>query len=386
MIVAAKKKAQDFPVKLTIERAVLLKSLSRLQSIVERRNTIPILSNIKLDASGKGLELTVTDMDIVASETIPAQIEGGGSLTVPAATLYDIVRKLPEGAQIELDSDSKSAQLTVESGNARFSLSYLPAEDFPVMSEGDMSHNFTLPTKELFRLINKSRFAMSTEETRYYLNGVYLHVSEGKGGTQMLKAVATDGHRLARIEAAVPDGAAGMPGVIIPRKTVNEIGKLLEEQGAEVEVSLSESKIRFAAGNLVILSKLVDGTFPDYIRVIPEGNNKIMEVATRPLINAVDRVSTVATDKTRGVKFSLSTGKLTLSAQSPESGFANEEVSVNYSADSFDIGFNSRYVLEMMAQLEGDTAQFLLSDSNSPVLVSDPSDVTCLYVIMPMRV
>lgn len=386
MAEAAAKSAEEFPITLTIERAVLLKSLARLQSIVEKRNTIPILSNIKLDATGSSLQLTVTDMEIAASETVAADVKLEGALTVPAATLYDIVRKIPEGAQISLDTDTDATQLVVESGNARFVLSYLPAAEFPVMSEGEMSHEFSLSTESCLDLIDKSRFAMSTEETRYYLNGVYFHAANDESGSEVLKAVATDGHRLARVEAPLPKGASGMPGVIIPRKTVNELNKFLEEQGGEVGIKLSETKIRFQAGDVVLLSKLVDGTFPDYERVIPDNNDKNMELDTKLLRQAVDRVSTISTEKTRGVRFGLSAGKLTLFAQSPEAGSAKEEIDVTYSADEFEIGFNSRYVLEMMQQLEGETTQFVFADSNSPTIVRDPSDVTSLYVIMPMRV
>ncbi len=380
----AAKPEEAFPIKLTIERSVLLKSLSRLGSIVEKRNTIPILSNIKLDAGEGTLQITATDMDLVASEEVAAQVETQGTLTVPAQTLHDIVRKLPDGSQIAFDTDTQAAQLIVRAGTAEFKLSFLPASDFPVMSEGELSHQFSLPAEECLSLIEKCRFAMSTEETRYYLNGVYLHAEEGD--KKMLKAVATDGHRLARIETALPEGAAGMPGIIIPRKTVNELRKLLDEQGEQVDIALSDSKIRFSAGNVVLLSKLVDGTFPDYQRVIPEGNNRIMEVDSKAFTDAVDRVSTISTEKTRGIKLELTSGKLTLSAHSPDAGSAVEEMDVNYSAESLEIGFNSRYMLEMMGQLEGDTTQFLFSDTNAPALVSDPSDVTALYVIMPMRV
>ena len=367
----------------SIERGTLLKCLSRLQSIVEKRNTIPILSNIKIESKDGGLQLTATDMDLVATETIEATISQSGAVTVPAQTFYDIVRKLPDGAQISLSVDDATTQLVIESGNSRFALSFLPANDFPIMSEGALSHTFTLESKECLRLIDKCRFAMSNEETRYYLNGVFLHTSsEG----DKLKAVATDGHRLARIEVALPAGASGMPSVIIPRKTVNELRKLLEEQGDEVEVGLSDSKIRFASGNLVLLSKLVDGTFPDYARVIPESNEALMEVDSKLFTQAVDRVSTISAEKTRGVKFGLSQGKIVLTSQSPEAGIATEEVEVTYSAEAFEIGFNSRYVLDMMGQLEGETAQFLFSDANAPALVSDPGDVSALYVIMPMRV
>lgn len=386
MVSTASHVSEEYPVTFSIERSVLLKSLSRLQSIVEKRNTIPILANIKLDCSGDSLQLTATDMDLVATETIEANIEGGGALTVPASTLYDIVRKLPDGSQIEVDTDFDSAQLVIRSGKSEFKLSYLPASDFPVMSEGELSHSFTIAAGDFLSLLEKTRFAMSNEETRYYLNGVYLHVGENKSGSPTLKAVATDGHRLAMLETAVPEGAEGMPGIIIPRKTVNEISRILGEVDAEVNVSLSDSKIRFDAANITLLSKLVDGTFPDYTRVIPQENDKLMEVETKVLNNAVDRVSTISSDKVRGIKFSLSEGKLELNSQSADSGTAEEEIDVSYSSEALQIGFNSRYMLEMLSQLEGDTSQYRLSDSNAPVLVSDPSDVSALYVIMPMRV
>jgi DNA polymerase III subunit beta len=380
------KPEEAFPIKLTIERSVLLKSLARLQAIVEKRNTIPILANVKLEAKDNTLQLTATDMDLVAIEEVSANVEAGGALTVPAQTFHDIVRKIPDGASITLDTDTASAQMIVTAGKAQFKISYLPADDFPVMSEGVLSHRFTMEAKQFTELLEKSRFAMSTEETRYYLNGVYLHVAESKtSGAQMLKAVATDGHRLARIEAALPNGAAGMPGVIIPRKTVNELSKILAEQ-KNVEVALSESKIRFSAGNVVLLSKLIDGTFPDYQRVIPENNSRILEVDVKVFSNAVDRVSTISTEKTRGIKLSLDAGKVTLTAQSSDAGSAKEELEVTYSSEPMDIGFNSRYLLEMLGQFDGDTVQFLLADSNAPALVTDPTDVSSLYVIMPMRV
>ncbi len=386
MAATAKKLKPASSMHLTIERGVLLKALSRLQGIVERRNTIPILSNIKLDAGKDGLQLIVTDMDITASEMIEAAVNAGGTLTVPAHTFYDIIRKLPEGSQVELQSNDASSQLIVLAGSARFALSYLPAKDFPVMPEGDMTHSFSLPSAHFIALIEKARFAMSLEETRYYLNGIYLHVAKDETGEAVLRAVATDGHRLARIQEAVPEGAEGMPGIIIPRKTVGEIKKLIEDEGGDIAVALSESKIRFQIGSRVLLSKLIDGTFPDYERVIPKGNNTIMEVNARQFSTAVDRVSTISLEKTKGIKLALKKGNLTLSAQSPESGTASEDLEVTYGADPIEIGFNSRYMLEMMTQINGEIAQFLLSDPAAPVLVRDLTDVGALYVIMPMRV
>lgn len=371
---------------ISIKRGELLKSLSHLQSIVEKRNTLPILSNIKLEArEGGEFAMTVTDMDVVATEIIPVDVAQAGALTVPAAMLYDIVRKLPADADINLTSEESSGQLAVQAGASHFTLPYLPASDFPQISQGDMPTNFKMQTDEFLRLLARARFAVSNEETRYYLNGVYLHIA-GDGDERKLKSVATDGHRLALVETALPEGANNMTGAIIPRKTVGELCKILEEQGEEVEVSLSEAKILISCGNITFLSKLVDGNYPDYTRVIPENNDKLLELDTDYFTEAVDRVATMATTKTRGVKFSLTLGALTLSARGTDGGFAEEKFDVSYSADEFETGFNSRYMLEMMSQLEGDTTQFLFSDPGAPAIVRDPSDVQSLYVIMPMRV
>ena len=371
--------------KITIERAALLKALSHVQSVVERRGTIPILSNVKLEAIDNKLHLTATDMDIAVVERAPAQVAVQGAATVQAGTFYDIARKLPEGSQVEISLNPDSNKLIIRSGSSRFSLATLPVEDFPVMTEGDMPYSFSITASECNALIDKTRFAVSTEETRYYLNGIYLHAAESNG-IGVLRSVATDGHRLARIEVALPSGAAGMPGVIIPRKTIGEIKKLTEDGVTHVEIALSESKIRFTCGSAVLVSKLIDGTFPDYERVIPSGNDKLMEVDTKKFIGTVDRVAVIASEKTRGIRMAVSQGKLTLSADSPEHGTAIEEVEATYAAEPIEIGFNSRYLLDMMAQVEGDIAQFVLADSTSPALVRDTADVSALYVIMPMRV
>lgn len=364
----------------TIERSNLLKSLSKLQSFVEKRNTIPILSNIKITSNQAGLNLTVTDMDLVASEEIEAKIQNEGSITVPANTLYDIVRKLPEGSQIKAELDAESSRVLVTSGNSKFTLSYLPADEFPVMSEGELSHKFTLKAKEFLNLIDKTKFAMSTEETRYYLNGVYLHNVEEK-----VVAVSTDGHRLAKVEIGAPEGAKDMPGIIVPRKAVSEISKILENQ-EEVTISLSDSKIKFNAGKVELLSKVVDGTFPDYQRVIPDNNTKALKINTAALKEAVDRVSTVAADKTKAIKIALSTNNMSLTSQGIEGTSANETVECDYASDELEAGFNSRYLLEMLNLIEGDDSNFQLETPNAPVIVTDTEDETALFIIMPMRV
>lgn len=369
---------------ITIERANLLKSLGHVQSVVEKRGTIAVLSNIKIDAKGSEVALTATDMDIAVVEKIPATVTNSGSVTVPAHTFYDIVRKLPDGTQIEMTSSDDGSKIAIRSGQSRFSLACLPVDDFPVMAEGEFSHNFTLKSAECMVLIQKPSFAVSNEETRYYLNGIYLHVA-GEGADKVLRAVATDGHRLARIEVALPAGADGMAGVIVPRKAIQELRKLLENGEGDVEVSLSETKIRFVYGDAVLVSKLIDGNFPDYERVIPSGNDKLMEVDCKVFKDAVDRVSVISSEKSRAIKLELENGKLKLSAGSGDQ-VASEEIDITYSSTPIEIGFNSRYLLEMMTQIEGDTAQFLLNDGNSPALVRDTADVGALYVIMPMRV
>ena len=372
--------------KLTIERTALLKSLAHVQSVVERRNTIPILSNVRLDAGDDGkVHLTATDMDLAIVESAGADIGQGGATTTPAHTLYDIVRKLPEGAQVEISSGTTDGQLELRSGRSRFTLTCLPVEDFPIMAEGDLPHQFSLSAAALRRLVDKTRFAISTEETRYYLNGIFVHAAD-VDGVACLRAVATDGHRLARVDMDLPAGAAEMPGVIVPRKTVAELRKLIDESEAEVAIALSETKIRFATDNAVLTSKLIDGSFPDYERVIPSGNDKLMQVDNKAFAEAVDRVSTISTEKSRAIKLSLDKGKVTLSAASPDAGTASEELDAEYDEAPIEIGFNSRYVLDMASQIEGEGVEFLLADAASPTLVRDSGDGRAIYVIMPMRV
>ncbi|WP_029008630.1 DNA polymerase III subunit beta [Azospirillum halopraeferens] len=372
-----------------IERAALLRSLGHVQSVVERRNTIPILSNVLLTARDGELALAATDMDLEIVETVPATVSRTGGTTAPAHTLYDIVRKLPDGSQVELDVAGDGTQLTLRSGRSQFRLGCLPVEDFPQLSGGDLRTRFTLAAADLRALIDRTRFAISTEETRYYLNGIYLHAANARsGGAELpvLRAVATDGHRLARVEMPLPDGGEGIPGVIVPRKTVGEVRKLIDEAADRIEVSLSENKIRFAFDSIVMTSKLIDGTFPDYERVIPVGNDKVMEVDAKLFAAAVDRVATISTEKSRAVKLSLAKGLLTLSATSPEAGSATEELEVNYQEGPLEIGFNSRYLLDITQQIEGEGARFTMADAASPTIVRDVADNAALYVLMPMRV
>jgi DNA polymerase-3 subunit beta len=367
--------------KLTIERASLLKSLAHVQSVVERRNTIPILSNVLLEAGSENLRLSATDMDLSVVEGVSANVEQTGATTAPAHTLYDIVRK----AEVSFEVAGDNARMTLAAGRSNFALTTLPKEDFPAVGDGVLPQSFAMAASELKNLIDRTRFAISTEETRYYLNGIYLHAAS-TGDLAVLRAVATDGHRLARFEMPLPEGAADMPAVIVPRKTVGELRKLIDEIGGSVEISLSETQIRFAFADTVLTSKLIDGTFPDYERVIPSGNDKVMDVDRKSFFDAVDRVSTISTEKSRAVKLALGNGALTVSATSPESGSAEEALEVGYGGEALEIGFNSRYLLDIAQQIEGDDAQFVLADSSSPTIVRDRADASALYVLMPMRV
>jgi len=371
--------------KITLERASLLKSLAHVQSVVERRNTIPILSNLLLEADNGNLSITATDLDIEVVETLSADISESGSTTVPAHVIYDIVRKLPDGSQIELHYGGDSERLEMSAGRSQFSLACLPREDFPVMAASDMSTSFSISAKGLKELIDKTRFAISTEETRYYLNGIYLHTVDSEKGKR-LRAVATDGHRLALYETSAPSGIEGMPGVIVPRKTVGEMYKLVDDVDSKIKISVSETKIRFSLDGVVLTSKLIDGTFPDYQRVIPSGNNRIMSVDAKKLIAATDRVSTVSSEKSRAVKMSLEENRITLAVSSPESGSATEEVEVEYTQEPMEIGFNARYLLEIANQIDGKNARFEMQEAGSPTIIREQADEASLYVLMPMRV
>lgn len=375
----------DEVMKATIERATLLKGLSHVQSVVERRNTIPILSNVLIEATAEGaLRLMATDLDLQINESVAASVEQPGATTVSAHTLFDIARKLPEGAQVSLSA--ADGRMTIVAGRARFSLATLPRDDFPVIAEGELPTQFEMPAEALKQIIDKTRFAISTEETRYYLNGIFLHVSEDGGSQPVLKAAATDGHRLARVTLPRPEGAENMPDVIVPRKCVAELRKLLDEVDGSVGVSLSGTKIRFDLGQAILTSKLIDGTFPDYSRVIPTGNDKILKLDPSAFMEGVDRVSTIATEKTRAVKMALDRDKITLSVTSPENGTAAEEVPGEYVAAPFEIGFNSRYLMDILGQIDGDVVEVHLADAAAPTLIRENDKARALYVLMPMRV
>ena len=373
--------------KFTIDRSALLTALQHVHSVVERRNTIPILSNVLIEAKEDGVYLTATDMDIAVIEKInleKSEVMQLGTITTSAQMLYDIVRKLPENVKVELLSE-KNDRLGIKASSSSFALNCLPAEDFPSISQEEFKFTFSLETNDLIRLIDKTSFAMSLEETRYYLNGIYLHAVKDTDG-EKLRTVSTDGHRLSRVDMNIPEGANEIPGVIVPRKTIMEIRKLLEDHSDTINLSLSDNKIKLSFSNVILTSKLLDGTFPDYSRVIPEQNDKTVTISNQLLSEAVDRVSTVSTDKTRAIKVNISKGNLIISATNPDKGSASESLDVIYDGEEVEIGFNSKYVLDVARQIKGNEIIIKLSDSVSPTLVYDKDDKGVLFVLMPMRV
>lgn len=373
-----------------IDRNILLKSLSHIQGIVERRNTIPILSNVKIEAKANIITLTATDMDVSLSETINTDIQKEGVITVPAHTFHDIVRKLADNAKILCEfaiTENDQNVLKISSKNCNFTLPVIDAGDFPEIEAENITSNFKISKRDLLKLLDKAKFAISTEETRYYLNGIYLHDTE-HNGKNVLRAVATDGHRLARIEVDLPEGAKDIPNIIIPRKTILEIKKIIDEENeqSEANIFISSSKIKIEYENSTLISKLIDGNFPDYSRVIPSNNNLILKTKVKPLTTAIDRVSTISSDKGKGIKLSLNKNKLTLSSDNQETGYAQEELNVEYNENEIETGFNSKYLLELTSVIDGEMAEFHFASSSAPTIVKDASDPSLLYVIMPMRI
>jgi DNA polymerase-3 subunit beta len=368
--------------KIYVERNDLMKALGHSHSVVEKKTTIPALSHVLLQTEGTKLKITATDLELTIIEVIDADVEMEGSATVLESMFYEIVRKLPDGAKITLQMKENGNQLLLNSGASRFTLSCLPTKEFPSVQITELPYHFKIPAKDLLRLLNRTEFAMSTEETRYYLNGIYIHPYQN----QELRAVATDGHRLARVSVPLPEGAEDFPGIIISRKTVNEILKILPDQNSDVDVRLSETQITFTFENVFLSSRLIDGVFPDYEKAIPNGNNKVVRLQVNPFLKAVERVAIISSEHSRGLKIEAQSGKLILSSVSSEIGSAVEEIEAHYGAESIEIGFNSKYLMDIAKQMENDEAEFSFADTNTAVIIQNLADARSLYVLMPMRV
>ncbi len=366
----------------------LLKALSHIHGIVEVRHTLPILSNIILEAKDDKLILSSTNLDIYCSDKIKAEVLKSGEVSVSAVTFFEIIKRLPSGSEVLMTMEEGENEIRLTCGRSKFNLSTLKTDDFPIISDSDLSTNFVLSADELIRIIDKTKFAVSNEETRYYLNGIFLHKAE-RNSIQFLRAVATDGHRLAQYDIPLPQGAEDITGIIIPKKTIYELRKVLDDANGDVSVSLNENKIKFSFNDLKVVSKVIDGTFPDYTKVIPQKNDKNFKTNNSDLKNAIDRVSAVAANeesKSKAIKFCIENNSLSLSVESQSKGSANEMIDVNYSGDKVDIGFNSKYIIDICNEVDGDEISISLSDSISPAIILDKTDENLFFVLMPMRI
>ena len=366
----------------------LLKALSHIHGIVEVRHTLPILSNIILEAKDDKLILSSTNLDIYCSDKIKAEVLQSGEVSVSAVTFFEIIKRLPSGSEVLMIMEEGENEIRLTCGRSKFNLSTLKTDDFPIISDSDLSTNFVLSADELIRIIDKTKFAVSNEETRYYLNGIFLLMAE-RNSIQFLRAVATDGHRLAQYDIPLPQGAEDITGIIIPKKTIYELRKVLDDANGDVSVSLNENKIKFSFNDLKVVSKVIDGTFPDYTKVIPQKNDKNFKTNNSDLKNAIDRVSAVAANeesKSKAIKFCIENNSLSLSVESQSKGSANEMIDVNYSGDKVDIGFNSKYIIDICNEVDGDEISISLSDSISPAIILDKTDENLFFVLMPMRI
>jgi DNA polymerase-3 subunit beta len=367
--------------KIALPRTALLAALGHIKAVVDRRNTIPILSNVLLVATSDGLTLTATDLDIEIRTKIAGTPEQEGAATVQAALLADIVRKLPDKATVTLALAADGKTVRVEAGRTRMDLLALSALDFPNITASQFPYSFTLSPSTLTKIIAKTEFAISTEETRYYLCGIYLHVRDGN-----LVAVATDGHRLARITLPLPQEGLDFPGIIVPSKTVARLRELAKSFEADLTIEISERQIRVSVADTVLTSKLVEGTFPDYQRVIPQNNSLLLTVERAALASAVDRVSTVSAERGRAVKFNAEDGALRLTVVNADAGTGEETLDVDYAAEPIEIGFNAKYVGDALGIHDGEKVCVAFDLPGSPAVVTNPADDQVLIVLMPMRV
>ena len=370
--------------KFKIDCAEFFKTLTHLQGIVDKKNSLPILSNILIEASGNELTLSSTDMDISIVEKIDCNVLEEGATTINSQILYDIVRKIEDNSEIEIISNNGKL-LSLRSEGSRFSLASLPKEDYPIIEKDNSGVDITLNSKILLKLIDKTKFAISNEETRYFLNGLYLNINNDDENTH-LTLVGTDGHRLAKSEHNIENISELISGVIVPKKTIYELSKLLSELDEDIEINISSTKIVFYIDNLIFISKLIDGTFPDYKRVIPIDNNNVVEINRHKLLSAVDRVSTIANEKSPVIKFKFLKNIINLNSVNLENSTATEDINLDYNGDEFEIGFNSKYIMDIINNLEDDTIFLKLKDGSSPIIAYEKSNTNLIYVLMPMRV
>jgi len=368
----------------TINRDIFLKSLGHAYGIIEKKTSLPILSNILIEVKDSKIKITTTDLDIIYSEEVPLQeVKKEGSTTTSATILYDILRKLEQNTKVELSLQNEN-KLKLVSGNSKFNLLCLPSSDFPLSDEDVNKKNFKISSKDMLKLLNKTKISISNDETRHYLNGVYLHKTSLENKS-FLAGVATDSHRLSFSSIEISSDT-DFVSVILPKKTIFQLISLLEETTDNIKISNNKSKIKFEIGNGVLISKVIDGRFPEYSKVVPKNNDKILEVKLNEFKNSIERVTTVSSDRKEGLKMALSKDVLQLSVNSPNSGEGVESLKVKFSSDAMNISFNSRYLIDIASQIENESIVINLKDPGSPVLINDLSDQNSFHVVMPMKI
>ena len=368
-----------------INKTVLIKLLSNISGVVDRKNSLPILFNVKIEARAGKLCFTTTNMDLLIAANIENQnITEEGETTIPVQLFHDIVKKIPDNVAIKIKLQEKDNIVSVTYGKSKFTLPCLDPIEFPILSDGEPLNSFTIESKEFARLIDKSRFAVSNDDTRFYLNGIFLHSVINENNEIELRSVATDGHRLALSSLKSSEVTEDMPGVIIPKKTVNEIRKIIDNE-ENLKISLLNNKIRIKSGDYTIISKLIDGQFPEYNQIIPKNNDKVITIDKKIIFDAVDRVSTIANDQHRTVKCTLETDKISLQVNSSDGGFADEEVSASFKGNKIEVGFNSKYLLEIISQIDSSSINLKFDDSFSPIILNS-DNLQGLYVIMPVKI
>ena len=367
-----------------VKRDILLKSLNFVQGVVEKKNTLPILSNVLLQLKDNKLSIVATDLDIVFyNEISDVKIINEGSTTTSAAILYDILRKISSNSELNFDLKSEN-KLSLKSDSADFNLLCLPTDNFPSFVDEFEGHEIALDKNRFLKLLNKTRISISNDDTRHYLNGVFLHLTEAHG-RNFLTGVATDSHRLSSSSLEI-ENTNDFSSLILPRKTVFQLCSLLSETSDSLTMQSSENKIKFTLGKIRLISKVIDGKFPDYKQVVPATNDKILNVPSKEFINSIERVASVSLDRKEGVKLKIDKDNIQLSVNSANSGEGNETIKADYNSESLNISFNSKYLIDIASEIENKNLKMNLKDSTSPVLIEDASDKNSYYVIMPMKI
>jgi len=368
----------------TIDRNTFLKTIGRANGIIEKKTTLPILSNILIEAKGSKINITATDLDIIYFEEMsPQEMKKEGSTTTSASILYDILRKLQPNTKVELSLQSTN-RLKLVSGNSKFNLLCIPSDNFPLLDEDINQENFEVSSQKLLRLLHKTKISISNDETRHYLNGIYLHKTKLESKS-FLCGVATDSHRLSSSSLEI-DPNTHIESIILPKKTIFQLISLLEQSNNSIKISNNKSKIKFEMDRGVLISKVIDGRFPDYNKVVPKDNDKILQIKLDEFKNSIERVTTVSLDRKEGLKMSISKNTVQLSVNSPNSGEGIENINAKFNSNDLNISFNSRYLTDVASQIENESIVINLKDAGSPVLIKDFSDKNSFHVVMPMKI